>query len=195
MDRTSVVTEFRSIIWTCPKCGQEDVEYMPIGGGGSHEHDCSACGQHFNGPIGRPGRLVYHGTVKTDPTEYAALDAKAVTERKRVRVTEWLAGVKNPPKAIEPTAADLEREKEDLDRRAMELTERIKLASDYQPPTPEKLRERRQKLVDDLDKLDLEIAQRPELPTVVEELDQEVERLGQKQGRVKDVADRVRGNQ
>lgn len=195
MHRTSIVTEFRSIIWTCPKCMVEDIEDIPIGGGGSHEHDCSKCGTHFNGPIGRPGRLLYHGTVKHDPSEYATLDEKAVTKRKLGRINEWLAGVKNPPKAVEPTAADLEREKEDLDRRSLELSERIKLAPDYTPPTPEKLRAKRQKMVDDLDRLDLDIAQRPELPTVVEELDQEVERLGKKADRVKAVADNVRGNQ
>ena len=193
MDRTSVVTEFRSIVWTCPKCGQEDHQSLHIGGGDKREHVCSACGTWLNGPVGRPGYLVYHGTLKTDPSEYEKLDSKALSDRKQARVSEWINTVKNPPKAGEPTAADLEREQADLLVRAAELDERIKAAPDYAPPTPEKLREKRAKMVADLQALDDEIKQRPELPTVVEELEAESERLKGKAGRIDVIVDGIKG--
>jgi len=194
-DRTKVVIQFKQTIWTCPACGQEDITDASLDGGNVYEHDCSACGQHFNGPIGRPGRLDYTGTVSLTPEDHAEADAETIKTRKSEVVNRWLDGVKNPPNAIEPTAADLEREQEDLLRRADELTTRIKAAPDYTLPMPEAVKAKRDKLVADLDKLDLEIQQRTELPVYVEDVDAEVERLGAKKDRVQAVADKIRGNQ
>jgi len=194
-DRTKVLIQFRQTIWTCPACGQEDIVDASMDGGNVYEHDCSACGQHFNGPIGRPGRLDYTGTVSLAPEDHAEADAETIKTRKSEVVNRWLDSMKNPPKAIEPTAADLEREQEDLLRRADELTTRIKASPGYTLPTPEAVKAKRDKLAADLDALDLEIAERPELPGYVDELDAEIERLTAKAGRVQGLAGKIRGNQ
>jgi len=195
MDRTKIVIQFKQIIWTCPSCGQEDIVDANMDGGNVYEHDCSVCQTHFNGPVGRPGRLDYTGTVSLTPEEHTESNIESIKTRKCEIVNKWMDGIKNPPKAIEPTAADLEKEHEDLIRRAEELLPRIKAAPDYKPPEPEVVKARRDKLVADLDALDKEIEQRTELPVYIEDVDAEAERLGAKKDRVQAVADKIRGNQ
>jgi len=193
MDRTKVVIQFRQTIWTCPKCLTEDIAAASMDGGNVYEHDCSKCGTHFNGPIGRPGRLDYTGTVSLTPEEYAIAKDADITTRKRQRVNEWIDSIKNPPKAVEPTAADLEAEQAELIKRIEELEPRIKTCSDYKPPTPEQIKAKRDKLVADLDSLDLEIQKREELPMYVADVEAEVERLKEKAAVVESVAEKIRG--
>ena len=192
MDRVKTIIQFKQIVWTCPKCMTEDIVDASMDGGNVYEHDCSKCGQHFNGPVGRPGRLEYTGNVSLTPEEYAVSKTEDIATRKRDRVAEWFDGWKNPPKAVEPTAADLEAEQAELVKRIEELEPRIKACPDYKLPSPEAIKARRDQLVADLDALDLEIQQREELPVYVEDVDAEVNRLGEKMERVKAVADKIR---
>ena len=193
MDRVKTIIQFKQIVWTCPKCMTEDIVDASMDGGNSYEHDCSKCGTHFNGPIGRPGRLEYTDNVSLTPEEFAEAKAEDIATHKRQRVAEWFDGWKNPPKSVEPTAADLEAEQAELVKRVEELTPRIKACPDYKPPSPEAIKAKRDKLVADLDALDLEIQQREELPVFIEDVDAEVNRLEAKAGRVKAVADKIRG--
>jgi hypothetical protein len=138
-DRTRTQVEFAGLLWTCPRCSQEDYQPLDLDGGNKYEHVCSRCATEFNGPMGRPGYLRFHGHLNVDPKEFPDLDEKQIEERKLRIVTEWLEGVKHPPEYIPSTAAELKQEKIELERRSVELDERIVAAPGYVPPTKEEL--------------------------------------------------------
>ncbi len=83
-DRVVVQVQFKKAIWTCPACGQEDIEDRPMGGGASYVHACSKCGNEFN--QSGPNMKEYNGSINYTPEQYEKLKAEDLTAEKTKRL-------------------------------------------------------------------------------------------------------------
>jgi hypothetical protein len=121
-DRVSVRVEYKKALWTCPICGIEEIEDRPVSGGASYEHTCKN-GHTFN--QSGPNMKEYNGTVSYSEAEYAQKKSEDIAKEKKDKCDAWLYEVKHPAPYIEPTKADLEREKSELTDRINSLQMRI----------------------------------------------------------------------
>lgn len=108
MDRIMTQIRFKRVLWTCPKCGQEDFEDRNMSGGQSYEHSCSVCLAKFN--QSGTNMREYNGVICYTPEEYKTLKDEDLIKTKQVLVDKWLYEVKNPPPYIEPTPEELQAE-------------------------------------------------------------------------------------
>ena len=106
MDRILTQIIFKKVLWTCPKCGQEDTEDFNVGGGNTYEHDCSKCSAHFN--QSGPNMKEYNGCINVPVDEYATLTSQAIETVKQERFDSWVTEIKNPPAYVEPSKQDYE---------------------------------------------------------------------------------------
>lgn len=104
-DRVTVQVQFRKALWTCPKCGHEDVEDLNISGGNTYEHNCSKCGAHFN--QSGPNMREYNGSIRYLPEEYEKAGSKKIEDAKKAMFNEWKNEIKRPARAAEPTEKEL----------------------------------------------------------------------------------------
>lgn len=109
-DRVNVQVQFKKAVWTCPACGQEDIEDRPMEGGASYVHTCSKCGKEFN--QSGPNMREYNGSINYTPEQYEALKSEDLAVEKKKRCDDWLYSVKNPPPYVEPKSFELIAEKE-----------------------------------------------------------------------------------
>lgn len=116
MDRVRVQVQFKKMLWTCPKCKQEDWEDRPMGGGADYTHTCSACSHFFN----QTNSKEYNGTVNYTPEEYEKVVETDVSKAKQDLADAWLVGVKNPPAYVEPSKEDYLRMYQDEITKAQE---------------------------------------------------------------------------
>ena len=104
MDRIQVRVEFKKAIWTCPKCGQEDIQDLIVSGGNDYTHNCSKCGQWFN------SFKEYNGCIQYPFDKYPDITTEDVDTQKTELCDKWLYEVKHPPVYIEPKPEDLQTE-------------------------------------------------------------------------------------
>jgi hypothetical protein len=118
MDKISVQIRFRKGIFTC-SCGQEDVVDFNVAGGNTYENICSVCGEWSNTFKNYDGILAYA------KDEYESLSASDISKAKEDKCDNWLYEVKHPPKYIEPSAEDLEKQKVELESQIEVLSGKI----------------------------------------------------------------------
>lgn len=117
-DKLVTQLSFKKALWTCPSCGQEDVEDRPMEGGASYEHDCSKCSEHFN-QSGNNMRE-YNGILQYLSTEYAAKTPQEIEADKTAKFNVWVDSVKNPPTPPKPT----KKQREDDYRKSVQYAQR-----------------------------------------------------------------------
>jgi len=106
-DRINVQVVFKKFWWTCPVCGQEDIEDANVGGGNTYEHDCSKCAAHFN-QSGNNMRE-YNNSVTMLKADYDLSTVNSITDKKTAMFEKWVYEVKNPKPYVEPTVEVLEQ--------------------------------------------------------------------------------------
>jgi len=122
-DRIITQVHFQKFLWTCPKCGQEDVVDASMIGGNEYIHDCSACSAHFN--QSGPNMKEYNGSLSMLTSEYKAKKEKDITDEKTKKFDDWLYKVKNPPPYVEPTLEEYEKMKAEAEERVAEYEAEI----------------------------------------------------------------------
>lgn len=123
MDRVRIQHQFRKAYWVCP-CGQEDVTDLNVGTPSVYEHNCSKCGKWTN------SFKEYNGCLTFSPAEYELKTEKELGDAKTELVGKWITEIKNPPKYVEPTKEDLEKEKQGLEERLAVLSAEITLKTE-----------------------------------------------------------------
>lgn len=116
-DRIKVQVQFKKLIFQC-KDGTEEVVDASMTGGNTYEHTCKD-GKWTN------SFLNYDGNLSFTPDEYEHTDSKEMANLKSGKVDEWLYQKNNPPPYVEPSKADLEAMKADLQKQVDELTTKI----------------------------------------------------------------------
>jgi hypothetical protein len=119
MDRLSVRVEYKKALWTCPKCGNEDIEDMNPGGGNTYEHNCTVCNEWFN------TFKEYNGVLQYPYFDYEKVLPEDIEKEKAKRVDAWIVEIKNPPVPKELTKEELEQQKLDYERQLTEMTKKI----------------------------------------------------------------------
>jgi len=107
MDRVQVQVVFKKFLWTCPKCGQEDITDANVGGGNTYEHDCSKCSAHFN--QSGPNMWEYNGCYTLPKDEYDKKNEKDITTSKTAMFNKAVYDKKNPKPYVEPTVEIFEQ--------------------------------------------------------------------------------------
>jgi transcription elongation factor Elf1 len=123
MDRISVKVEFKKFWWTCPKCGQEDIEDAKVAGGNDYTHICSKCSAKFNQSAGNMKE--YNGCLSYPYETYASVKEEDVETQKTTLVEAWVYSVKNPPPYVEPSLQDLQNMLAEKQAEVDRLTEQI----------------------------------------------------------------------
>jgi predicted RNA-binding Zn-ribbon protein involved in translation (DUF1610 family) len=118
-DRLTVRVEFKRALWTCPKCGTEDIEDMSPAGGNTYEHNCSRCGAWFN------SFKEYNGVLQYPLEGYDKVDPADIDKEKQRRMDAWIVEIKNPVIAKEPTKEELEQVKLALEQEIVQKTQQI----------------------------------------------------------------------
>lgn len=120
MDRVRIQLMFRKIIFTCPKCGKEDIRDMKMEGGNSFENNCSECGQWNN------NFKNYDGCISYTQDEYDKLTDEDLVVKKDELVNKFIYDQKNPPPYVEPSVTDyqqmIDSRLEEINRYAQEVS-------------------------------------------------------------------------
>ena len=111
-DRLITQIRFRKALWTCPKCGQEDVEDFNIDGGNTYEHTCSACSAWFN------SFKEYDGCIGYPKDDYDSKDQRDIEADKIEAFEKWRYDQRHPPEYKEPTTEELQVE---IDQKQTEI--------------------------------------------------------------------------
>lgn len=102
-DRVSVRVEFKKAVWTCPICGQEDIQDLIVSGGNDYTHKCSKCGQWFN------NFKEYNGTLSYPYDDYLKVSDEIKDEKKKELCDKWIYEIKHPPVYVEPSLDDYQK--------------------------------------------------------------------------------------
>jgi len=105
-DQLKVQVRFKKVLWTCPKCSQEDIEDWNVGGGNDYEHDCSKCSFHFN----QSGSNLweYNGCLSYLKDDYESKKQEDIDTDKTKAFDDALYAKNNPPTYQEPSKEDLQ---------------------------------------------------------------------------------------
>ena len=122
-DRIMTQVRFKRVLWTCPQCKQEDIEDRSMTGGDSYVHTCSSCSEKFNQSCGRMKE--YNGCITMLASEYETKQETDITAEKKKLFDDWVYGMKNPPKYVEPTKEELEKMRDEKAAEVAELERQI----------------------------------------------------------------------
>lgn len=117
-DRIKTQIQFKKALWTCPTCGQEDLEDRPVGGGASYTHSCSKCLTKFN--QSGSNMREYNGILTYTPEEYSILSEEKIAEDKQTAFDGWIYDIKNPQPYVEPSKEDYKNLYEEKTKEAQE---------------------------------------------------------------------------
>lgn len=116
-DRVKVQVEFRKALWTCPKCGQEDITDLNVGTPSVYEHNCSKCGAWNN------SFKEYNGVISYPKDQYDnVIKQKDIDIEKEYEVGKWEYDIKHPAPYIEPTPEDIQKQIDDKQIEIQSLT-------------------------------------------------------------------------
>jgi predicted RNA-binding Zn-ribbon protein involved in translation (DUF1610 family) len=118
-DRVKIQVEYRKALWICPKCGQEDITDLNVGTPSVYEHNCSKCGQWSN------SFKEYNGVASYSQEDYAKVTANDLKTEKDAKVDAWIYDIKHPAPYVEPTIAELESQKTELQNQLTSLQVKI----------------------------------------------------------------------
>lgn len=84
---------FKTMLWICPECGQEDVQKRKVKGGDSYIHDCSACKHEFN-QSGQNSK-VYEGIISYVDSEFKNKTTTDFDNDSKAKFDAWVEEQEN----------------------------------------------------------------------------------------------------